>query len=165
MRRDPNGCRERIFISAFRDGALRALPRLSSSQIQELGGEPGEETALDRAARLAEARAFEKMRQEKLSSIVASDEVNKQVANLRKELNHIAHQITNAHADIGLRIEGESSRAIEINGVRGVLSIQCRYVEADRRIDATLKVDLKEYELFRAKMELSWIRVIEIGCQ
>ena len=111
------------------------------ARVQELGGEPHEESVLDRAARLDREIQFEKKRKQFLSSEAGVRAANAEFDALHSRIEQLAAEIHKTANSISLLIK-TAQRQIVILGLRLTLNLYWDYHYANTLDDAKLKLEL-----------------------
>lgn len=117
--------RTQLWVGMKRWGVAGAAS-IIEARIEELGGEPHEESVQDRATRLERQLKFEKKRNDFLNSPTGVDAANKEYEFLRLELERLVNSIKVSISSISLTYKS-SQNHIVILGFRNVLSIGWYY--------------------------------------
>jgi hypothetical protein len=111
------------------------------ARVEELGGEPHEETVEERAVRLERSLKFQQQRQVFLNSPRGADAANKEFEGLRGELKRLTESIRDSTDSIALSLEG-AGPTISILGLhRRVLIVHwesCLNTLRDAELDVAL---------------------------
>jgi hypothetical protein len=95
--------RNRIWIGLDRwgvDGAASVI----EARVQELGGEPAEETPALRAARLGRKREFERLREQFIEGSEGIDKANEAVTHLKMAVGKLAEEIAASEQTLPLKV-------------------------------------------------------------
>lgn len=132
--------RTQLWVGLKRWGPEGAAPVIEA-RVQELGGEPHEETVLDRAARLERSFQFAANRKQFLNSDVGVRAANADFDSLHIAIEQLATEVSATASSISLRVK-TASRQIVILGLGLGLSVDWVYHYGNSLDDAKLNVVL-----------------------
>lgn len=132
--------RTQIWVGLKRWGVSGAASVIEA-RVEELGGEPHEETVTERAARLARSMKFAERRKQFLNSGEGVTAANEEFEILRGELDRLTASIKEAANSISFTLK-HAPRQILILGEGPALSINWQYRFANSLDGARLEVSL-----------------------
>ena len=132
--------RTQIWVGLKRWG-LAGAASVIEARIEELGGEPHEETVQERATRLDRSMKFDATRKQFLHSEEGVNAANKEFQGLCSELERLIASVNDAAASVSLELKA-TPRLIVILGLRHGLSVHWhfRYINTleEAELDLTL---------------------------
>ena len=132
--------RTRLWVGFNRWGASGAASVIEA-RVQELGGEPSEETVQDRADRLARALKFKERRNRFLNFDEGVSVANKAFEELGVEIQRLTEEINGSENSITLTVKRAGSKIVILGFDLGLSVVwRCRY--SNTLTDAALIVDL-----------------------
>jgi hypothetical protein len=133
--------KNRLWIGLKRWGTNGAAGAIEA-RVQEHGGEPHEETVIERAARLKRSLEFEEKRREFRYSFEGVRVANLEFDKLNGEIIRLIEEVNRAGSGIELRAANRSDREIMISGLGLWLSVQWKCSGNNSIDDAELRLDL-----------------------
>lgn len=120
--------RTRLWLGLKRLGTNGAAGAIES-RVQEHGGEPHEETVIERAARLKRSLEFEEKRREFRYSFEGVRAANLELDELNREIIRLIEELNQAGLGTGLKIINRNNYEIMISGldIWPVVQWKCRY--------------------------------------
>jgi hypothetical protein len=132
--------RTQLWVGLKRWGIAGAASVIEA-RIEELGGEPDEETVENRATRLERSMRFEATRNQFLHSAQGVDAANKEFESLRVEIDRLIGLVVGAASSIALHLKANPRTLLVLGFSRG-LSIHWGYHYRNSLDDAELEIAL-----------------------
>lgn len=132
--------RTQLWVGLKRWGVAGAAS-IIEARIEELGGEPHEESVVERTARLDRSLKFSEKRKRFLKSEVGVGAANEEFEVLRKELEQLIAAVKESTSSLSFTLKN-AQRQIIILGPTAALSVNWRYSYANSLDNAQLDVSL-----------------------